>query len=66
MWQNGREGVVCILALWMLCGFCGIRGLVRTWLTIGVLEAEDVAVVDVAWSFHSGLASGPLNELFWL
>ena len=24
VWQNGREGVVCILALWMLCGFCGI------------------------------------------
>ena len=24
VWRNGCEGVVCILALWKLCGFCGI------------------------------------------
>ena len=24
VWRNGLEGVVCILALWMLCGFHGI------------------------------------------
>ena len=24
VWRNGCEGVVCILALWKPCGFCGI------------------------------------------
>ena len=31
-------------------------------MRIGVLEAEDVAVVGVAWPLPPGLASGPLHK----
>ena len=24
VWWDGHDGVVCILAMWKLCGFCGI------------------------------------------
>ena len=77
VWQKGCEGVVCILAMWKLCGFCGIvyglpvdfRWPVNTLLEMGVLEAQDGAVVGVVRLLSSGLASGPLrilNEHFWL
>ena len=57
---------VCILAQ---CGFSGIvcglpvdfRWPVNTSLSVGVLEAQDGDAVGVAWSFPSGLASGPLS-----
>ena len=72
MWavcQQGRERVVCILALWKLCGFCGIVcGLpvdfwwqVNTLLEMGVLEAQDGAVVVVVRLLPPSLASGPLT-----
>ena len=71
VWQKGREGVVCLLALWKLCGFCGIvcglpvdfRWPVDTLLEMGVLEAQDGAVVGVVRLLPSGLASGPLRIL---
>ena len=76
-WQKGHEGVVCILALWKLCGFCGIvcgllvdfRLPVNTLLEMGVLKAQDGAVVGVVRLLPSSLASGPLrilNEYFRL
>ena len=53
-------------AVWF-CGIvCGLpvdfQWPVSTCLRIGVLEAEDVAVVGVAWSLPPGLASGPLHK----
>ena len=53
VWWNSCDGVVCILALWKLCGFCGIAcGLpvdfqwpVDISLRMGVLEALDGNVV---------------------
>ena len=77
VWQNGCEGVVCILALWKLCGFCGIVcGLlvdfqwpVNARSGMEVLEAQDGAVMGVARLLPSGQASGPLrilNEHFQL
>ena len=62
---------MCILALWKLCGFCGIvcglpedfRCPVNTSIRMGVLEVQDGVVVGVVWSLPSGLASGPLRTL---
>ena len=62
---------MCILALWKLCGFCGIVcGLpedfqwpVNTSLRMGVLEVQDGVGVGVVWSLPSSLASGPLRTL---
>ena len=51
-----------ILALWKLCGFCGIAS-GGTLLEMGVLEAEGDAVVGVVRLFPSGLASSPLRIL---
>ena len=53
---NGCEGVVCISAIWKLCGFCGIvcrlpvdfRWSVDSWLVMCVAEAQDGGVVGVA------------------
>ena len=73
--QCGRRAVkrvVCILALWKLCGFCGIAGFqwpVNTLLEMGVLKAEDGAVVGGVRLFLFSLVSGPLrilSEHFWL
>ena len=71
VWWDGRDGVVCILAMWKLCGFCGIAyGLpVDFWwpvnisLRMGVLEAQDGVVVGVVCPLPSGLASGLLRIL---
>ena len=68
-WWKGCQVFVCILALWMQCGFSGIvcglpvdfRWPVNTWLRVGVLEAQDGGAVGVAWPFPSGLTSGPLR-----
>ena len=59
-----------LCALWA-CGCCvvfvglfvGFHWPVSTWLRIGVLEAEGVAVVGVTWPLPSGLSSGPLKTL---
>ena len=77
VWQNSHEGFVCILALWKLCGCCGIVcGLpvdsqwpVNTRLGMGVLEAQDGDVLGVDRLLPFGLSSGPiriLNEHFQL
>ena len=58
--------VVCSLALWKVCGFCGIVNFwwpISTLLEMGVLEAQDGAVVGVFRLLPSGLASGPLRIL---
>ena len=54
VWQNGREGVV--LHFGLVDGlFVDFWSSVSTWLRIGVLKAEDVAVVGVAWPLPSVL-----------
>ena len=68
VWQKGREGVVCILAMWKLCGIaCGLPvdfwWPVNTLLEMGVLEAQGGAVVGMVRLIPSGLASGPLTIL---
>ena len=71
MWAEWCKVFVCILALWMQCGFSRIvcefpvdfQWSVNTWLRVGILEAQDGAAVGVAWPFPSGLASSPLRAL---
>ena len=49
VWWNGHEGIVCILAWWKLCGFCGNAcELLVAIVESGVLEAQD-GVVGVVW-----------------
>ena len=76
MWWDGHDRVVCILAMWKQCGFCGIaygllvdfRWPVNISLRMGVLEVQD-GVVGMVCPLPSSLASGLLrilNEHFWL
>ena len=46
VWWNSRDGVVCILALWKLCGGLLVDFLwpVNTSLRMGVLEAQNGVV----------------------
>ena len=62
-----RGFTVCILASWKLYGFVGLfvgfQWPVKTLLEIGVLEAQDDAVVGVVRLLPSGLAFGHLRIL---
>ena len=62
-----KRSCVCILALWKLCGFCGIvcglQVASQHFIKNGVLEAQDGVVVGVVWPLLSDLASGPLRTL---
>ena len=67
---NVREGVLCILAaMWFLWDCVDFWWPVNTSLEMGVLEAQEDAIVGVVRLPSSSLASGPLkilNEHFQL
>ena len=59
-WWKGCQVFVCILALWMQCGFSGIVCGFPV-ASQHLVEAQDGGAVGVAWPFPSGLASSPLR-----
>ena len=65
----GLIGRSCLVFVGLLVGFRWTFGGQPTLLRMGVLEAQDGAVVGVVWPLPSSLASDPLrilNEHFQL